>query len=74
MYDDFSLHSHVSLIYLVNIEGIFSLLSLMQSENYMQAFVFDFQPEDPENIYTALAALSGRAVPGEHCQTLFFTT
>ncbi|XP_007049220.2 PREDICTED: uncharacterized protein LOC18612385 [Theobroma cacao] len=29
-----------------------------------QAFVFDFQPEDPENIYTALAALSGRAVPG----------
>ncbi|EOX93378.1 PTB domain-containing engulfment adapter protein 1 isoform 2 [Theobroma cacao] len=28
-----------------------------------QAFVFDFQPEDPENIYTALAALSGRAVP-----------
>ncbi|XWS47349.1 hypothetical protein CRYUN_Cryun14cG0144900 [Craigia yunnanensis] len=29
-----------------------------------QAIVFDFQPEDPENIYTALAALSGRAVPG----------
>ncbi|KAG4192952.1 hypothetical protein ERO13_A07G189700v2 [Gossypium hirsutum] len=28
-----------------------------------QAIVFDFQPEDPENIYTALAALSGRAVP-----------
>ncbi|XP_021671045.2 uncharacterized protein LOC110657906 isoform X1 [Hevea brasiliensis] len=30
-----------------------------------QAFiVFDFQPKDPENIYTALAVLSGRAVPG----------
>ncbi|TYG62452.1 hypothetical protein ES288_D07G232300v1 [Gossypium darwinii] len=29
-----------------------------------QAIVFDFQPEDPENIYSALAALSGRAVPG----------
>ncbi|KAK9286021.1 hypothetical protein L1049_025224 [Liquidambar formosana] len=29
-----------------------------------QAYVFDFQPKDPENIYVALAALSGRAVPG----------
>ncbi|KDP30856.1 hypothetical protein JCGZ_13799 [Jatropha curcas] len=30
-----------------------------------QAFlVFDFQPKDPENIFTALAVLSGRAVPG----------
>ncbi|KAK3404365.1 hypothetical protein EUGRSUZ_K00670 [Eucalyptus grandis] len=29
-----------------------------------QAFVFDFQPEDPENVYVALAALSGRSIPG----------
>ncbi|XP_039030004.1 uncharacterized protein LOC120164309 isoform X3 [Hibiscus syriacus] len=29
-----------------------------------QAIVFYFQPEDPEDIYTALAALYGRAVPG----------
>ncbi|GAB4859367.1 hypothetical protein Ancab_010831 [Ancistrocladus abbreviatus] len=29
-----------------------------------QAIVFDFQPQDPENLYVALAALSGRAVPG----------
>ncbi|KAJ0053815.1 hypothetical protein Pint_01901 [Pistacia integerrima] len=29
-----------------------------------QVFVFDFQPKDPENIYTALEVLSGRAVPG----------
>ncbi|XP_030512647.1 uncharacterized protein LOC115726756 isoform X2 [Rhodamnia argentea] len=29
-----------------------------------QAFVFDFQPEDPENAYVALAALSGRSIPG----------
>ncbi|XP_028086023.1 uncharacterized protein LOC114286994 isoform X1 [Camellia sinensis] len=29
-----------------------------------QAFVFDFQPQDPENIYVALAALSGRKIPG----------
>ncbi|GKV21252.1 hypothetical protein SLEP1_g31250 [Rubroshorea leprosula] len=29
-----------------------------------QAFVFDFQPKDPENIYAALAVLSGRTLPG----------
>ncbi|XP_021735217.1 uncharacterized protein LOC110701920 [Chenopodium quinoa] len=29
-----------------------------------QGLVFDFQPQDPENIYVALAALSGRAIPG----------
>ncbi|CAL5342327.1 unnamed protein product [Camellia sinensis] len=30
----------------------------------LSAFVFDFQPQDPENIYVALAALSGRKIPG----------
>ncbi|XP_026665044.1 uncharacterized protein LOC103719062 isoform X2 [Phoenix dactylifera] len=29
-----------------------------------QAFVFDFQPQDPENVYTAVAALSGWKIPG----------
>ncbi|KAI3755647.1 hypothetical protein L1987_55452 [Smallanthus sonchifolius] len=29
-----------------------------------QVLVFDFQPEDPESIYAALAALSGRKIPG----------
>ncbi|XP_022971116.1 uncharacterized protein LOC111469884 [Cucurbita maxima] len=29
-----------------------------------QALVFDFQPKDPEDIQVALAALSGKAVPG----------
>ncbi|KAI3990454.1 hypothetical protein MKX01_021389 [Papaver californicum] len=29
-----------------------------------QAFVFDFQPRDPENINVAFSALSGRRVPG----------
>ncbi|XP_050383656.1 uncharacterized protein LOC126800345 [Argentina anserina] len=29
-----------------------------------QALVFDFQPEDPESIYAALAVLSGKAIPG----------
>ncbi|CAN0927222.1 hypothetical protein LINGRAHAP2_LOCUS35766 [Linum grandiflorum] len=26
--------------------------------------VFDFQPKDPENVFTALAVMSGRSVPG----------
>jgi hypothetical protein len=30
-----------------------------------QVMVFDFQPKDPEDIYVALAGLSGRAIPGE---------
>ncbi|KAL5581729.1 hypothetical protein UlMin_014171 [Ulmus minor] len=29
-----------------------------------QPLVYDFQPKDPENIYAALAVLSGRFVPG----------
>ncbi|KAL6999948.1 hypothetical protein U1Q18_001102 [Sarracenia purpurea var. burkii] len=29
-----------------------------------QALVFDFQPQDPENIFVALAALTGRKIPG----------
>ncbi|XAR55296.1 hypothetical protein NMG60_11035331 [Bertholletia excelsa] len=29
-----------------------------------QPLVFDFQPQDPENVYVALAALSGRNIPG----------
>ncbi|XP_068644537.1 uncharacterized protein [Aristolochia californica] len=29
-----------------------------------QVFVFDFQPEDPENLFVAFTALSGRQVPG----------
>ncbi|ESR60954.1 PTB domain engulfment adapter [Citrus sinensis] len=31
---------------------------------HSQVFVCDFQPKDPENIYTALEVLSGRSVPG----------
>ncbi|XP_049935168.1 uncharacterized protein LOC116258963 isoform X3 [Nymphaea colorata] len=34
------------------------------SSTQSQALVFDFQPQDPEDIFVALAALSGRQVPG----------
>ncbi|KAH9606620.1 hypothetical protein KSS87_013056 [Heliosperma pusillum] len=36
----------------------------MPSNPNSQGLVFDFQPQDPEDIFVALAALSGRAVPG----------
>ncbi|ONI18245.1 hypothetical protein PRUPE_3G204800 [Prunus persica] len=32
--------------------------------SHSQALVFDFQPKDPENIFAALAVLSGKAIPG----------
>lgn len=32
---------------------------------FLQALVFDFQPKDPENIFAALAVLSGKAIPGD---------
>ncbi|XP_048435192.1 uncharacterized protein LOC125474967 isoform X2 [Pyrus x bretschneideri] len=31
---------------------------------HLMAMVFDFQPKDPENIYVALAVLSGKAISG----------
>ncbi|XP_056693366.1 uncharacterized protein [Spinacia oleracea] len=34
------------------------------SPSTFQGIVFDFQPQDPENIYVALAALTGRPIPG----------
>ncbi|XVE78361.1 hypothetical protein DITRI_Ditri13aG0138600 [Diplodiscus trichospermus] len=42
----------------------FTNSTLTRGKDEVYAIVFDFQPEDPENIYTALAVLSGRAVPG----------
>lgn len=39
---------------------------------YHQIHVFDFQPMDPENIYVALAALSGRSVAGGHMNLCCF--
>nr|XP_043628691.1 uncharacterized protein LOC122600097 isoform X2 [Erigeron canadensis] len=42
----------------------FMVLSTSPAPLPSQVLVFDFQPEDPENIYAALAALSGRKIPG----------
>ncbi|KAK9663932.1 hypothetical protein RND81_14G007200 [Saponaria officinalis] len=40
------------------------MLILKPAPSDSQGLVFDFQPQDPENIFVALAALSGRPVPG----------
>ncbi|KAL5705815.1 hypothetical protein ACHQM5_024060 [Ranunculus cassubicifolius] len=40
------------------------LISSPQHQSQSQVLVFDYQPQDPENIYVALAALSGGKVPG----------
>lgn len=44
--------------------------SLITVEVLFQVLVYDFQPIDPEDIYVALAVLSGRAVPGENMRML----
>eukprot|EP00268_Persea_americana_P035962 TRINITY_DN35436_c0_g1_i1.p1 TRINITY_DN35436_c0_g1~~TRINITY_DN35436_c0_g1_i1.p1 ORF type:complete len:123 (+),score=18.23 TRINITY_DN35436_c0_g1_i1:163-531(+) len=41
------------------------LVIIRPSSPHSQAFAFDFQPQDPESLYVALAAISRRPVPGE---------
>eukprot|EP00268_Persea_americana_P035969 TRINITY_DN35436_c0_g1_i8.p1 TRINITY_DN35436_c0_g1~~TRINITY_DN35436_c0_g1_i8.p1 ORF type:complete len:146 (+),score=30.72 TRINITY_DN35436_c0_g1_i8:163-600(+) len=40
------------------------LVIIRPSSPHSQAFAFDFQPQDPESLYVALAAISRRPVPG----------
>ncbi|XP_043690625.1 uncharacterized protein LOC122641455 [Telopea speciosissima] len=56
----------MSAAYSLNIWDLQHYLVIIRSisTSQPQAFVFDFQPQDPQNIYVALAALSGRGVPG----------
>ncbi|XP_042515428.1 uncharacterized protein LOC122089807 isoform X3 [Macadamia integrifolia] len=56
----------MSAAYSLNLRDLQHYLVIIRpiSPSQPQAFVFDFQPQDPENIYVALAALSGRGVPG----------
>ncbi|OVA09249.1 hypothetical protein BVC80_1785g34 [Macleaya cordata] len=56
----------MSLTYSVNLWDLQHYMVIIKpnSPPQSQVYVFDFQPQDPENIYVALAALSGRGVPG----------
>ncbi|XP_020258608.1 uncharacterized protein LOC109834848 isoform X2 [Asparagus officinalis] len=40
------------------------MVIIKPAQSQSKAVVFDFQPQDPENIYLVLAALSGRRMPG----------
>ncbi|KAL5705417.1 hypothetical protein ACHQM5_023721 [Ranunculus cassubicifolius] len=40
------------------------MVLISSPQHQSQVLVFDYQPQDPENIYVALAALSGGKVPG----------
>ncbi|EEF30094.1 uncharacterized protein LOC8268231 [Ricinus communis] len=55
----------MSAAYSLNLWNLQHFMVIIKPPSHSQAFlVFDFQPKDPENIYTALAVLSGRPVPG----------
>ncbi|XP_073139409.1 uncharacterized protein [Henckelia pumila] len=54
----------MSAAYSLNLWDLKHFMVIIKQSATHQAFVYDFQPEDPENILVALAALSGSKVPG----------
>ncbi|KAJ1415582.1 hypothetical protein SESBI_18013 [Sesbania bispinosa] len=54
----------MSAAYSLNFWDLQHFMVLIKPSSPSQVLVFDFQPKDPEDIYVALAVLSGRAVPG----------
>ncbi|RDX69960.1 hypothetical protein CR513_50858 [Mucuna pruriens] len=54
----------MSAAYSLNFWDLQHFFVIIKPSSPSQVLVFDFQPKDPEDIYVALAALYGRAVPG----------
>ncbi|KAF5746136.1 hypothetical protein HS088_TW06G00301 [Tripterygium wilfordii] len=54
----------MSAAYSLNLWDLQHFMVIVKPSSRPQAVVFDFQPKDPENIYTALAVLSGQPMPG----------
>ncbi|TKY57504.1 hypothetical protein E2542_SST21954 [Spatholobus suberectus] len=54
----------MSAAYSLNFWDLQHFMVIIKPSSPSQVLVFDFQPKDPEDIYVALAALYGRAVPG----------
>ncbi|KAL2316558.1 hypothetical protein Fmac_030434 [Flemingia macrophylla] len=54
----------MSAAYSLNFWDFQHFMVIIKPSQPSQVLIFDFQPEDPEDIYVALAALYGRAVPG----------
>ncbi|KAL8473930.1 hypothetical protein ACS0TY_030690 [Phlomoides rotata] len=53
-----------STAYSLNFWEFHHFMVILKSQAEGEAVVYDFQPRDPENIWVALAALSGRKVDG----------
>ncbi|CAK9133390.1 unnamed protein product [Ilex paraguariensis] len=56
----------MSTAYSLNLWDLQHFMVIIKSSSppHSQALVFDFQPKDPEDIFVALAALSGNNIPG----------
>ncbi|WJX65095.1 hypothetical protein P8452_49793 [Trifolium repens] len=54
----------MSAAYSLNLWDFQHFMVIIKTSLPSQVMVFDFQPKDPEDIYVALAGLSGRAIPG----------
>ncbi|KAG5109222.1 hypothetical protein JHK82_038445 [Glycine max] len=54
----------MSAAYSLNFWDFQHFMVIIKPSSSSQVLGFDFQPKDPEDIYVALAALNGRAVPG----------
>ncbi|XP_040865115.1 uncharacterized protein [Glycine max] len=53
----------MSAAYSLNFWDFQHFMVIIKPSSPSQVLGFDFQPKDPEDIYVALAALNGRAVP-----------
>ncbi|KAL8144750.1 hypothetical protein AgCh_003088 [Apium graveolens] len=61
----------LSTAYSLNFWPLYHFMVIIKPPTSPPLLVFDFQPKDPENLYVALAALSGNYVPGViHKRTL----
>ncbi|ESW14511.1 hypothetical protein PHAVU_008G287400 [Phaseolus vulgaris] len=54
----------LSAAYSLNFWDLQHFMVIIKPSSPSQVLVFDFQPKDPEDLYVALAAMYGRAVPG----------
>lgn len=54
----------MSTVYSLNLYDLQHYMVIINSTSASEAIVYDFQPEDPEDVFTAVAALSGKEIPG----------
>lgn len=54
----------MSTVFSLNLFDLHHYMVIINSTSASEAIVYDFQPEDPEDVFTAVAALSGKEIPG----------